>query len=55
MKKTCFTMALIFLGFFSNTSEATWINNAEEITEEFLLETGASTGYTEHVAHIKQV
>ena len=32
-----------------------WINDAEDITEEFLTETGSSIHYTEHVAHIKHI
>lgn len=32
-----------------------WINDAEEITEEFLTKTSSSVHYTEHVAHIKKV
>ncbi|WP_143406439.1 hypothetical protein [Estrella lausannensis] len=55
MKTTCFTMLSILFALLANVSEATWINSAEEITEEFLLETGSSSGYTEHIAHIKQV
>jgi hypothetical protein len=32
-----------------------YINDAEEITEEFLTSTGSSCHYTEHVAHIKRI
>ncbi|HRD56147.1 MAG TPA: hypothetical protein PLC42_07100 [Parachlamydiaceae bacterium] len=38
-----------------NLSADLWIQNAEEITEEFLIKTSASCHYTEHVAHLKQV
>ena len=36
-------------------SATTWITDASEITEEWLVNAGAQTGYTEHVSHIKRI
>lgn len=42
--------------FFTNQLSAdVWINDAEDITEEFLTQTSSSAHYTEHVAHLKRV
>lgn len=53
--KIYFLIFFSFTAFFSNLSADIWINDAEDITEEFLTKTGSSIHYTEHVAHIKRV
>ncbi len=37
----------------SSLTSKTWINNADEITEEWLVDAGAESGYTEHIRHFK--
>lgn len=46
----------VLLGLSTKASAATsWITNADEITEEWLVTAGAETGYTEHIRHFKRV
>lgn len=46
--------ACVLLNLFHLSADM-WIQNAEDITEEFLTKTSASAHYTEHVAHLKIV
>lgn len=55
MKKYCFAITCTLLGLCLNAMATTWINHADEITEEWLFKTGAETGYTEHVRHFKKL
>jgi len=43
------------LEFCVQASPPKWIMNADEITEEWLITTGADTGYTEHIRHFKKI
>ena len=54
MKRQILLIFFVF-GFFLEASATPWIANAEEITEEWLLNAGAETGYTEHVSHFKRL
>src|SRR5579872_5813640 len=54
-QRQIFWMTSLFLCFFSNISADIWINDPEDITEEYLTRTSASSHYTEHVAHLKKV
>lgn len=45
----------LLLSIFQEASTTTWITNADDITEEWLVSAGVETGYTEHVSHIKEV
>lgn len=48
-------MAASVMTFFGSNAYATdWINNADDITEEWLVNAGTLTGYTEHVRHFKR-
>jgi hypothetical protein len=54
--KRYFLLAFCALfGFCFETSAASWITNADEITEEWLVNAGAETGYTEHIRHFKRI
>lgn len=49
---------LLLLGFLLNCTvlpSASWITNADDITEAWLLEAGQETGYTEHTRHFKNI
>ena len=54
MKKLrLFLVVCAACGWHMTAKAATKISNAEQITEEWLIEAGKESGYTEHVAHFK--
>lgn len=55
MRRYIFSLFCALLGCFQGVYSTEWINNADEITEEWLVNAGSETGYTEHVSHIKKV
>lgn len=55
MKLSFFAVLCLVIGFFSEVLPTNWITNADEITEEWLINTGVETGYTEHVRHFKRI
>ncbi len=55
MKRYFLAAFFAVFGFCINASATTWITNADEITEEWLVDIGAKTGYTEHVRHFKKI
>ncbi len=49
----CVVLCMV-LGICSSAS-ATWISNANEITEEWLIKEGAKNGFTDHIVHFKRL
>lgn len=51
----CFAQFFFLATIATPLASALWIHDAEDITEEFLTQTGDSVHYTEHVGHLKHV
>jgi hypothetical protein len=55
MKHKLLATFCLIIGSFQLLPAVSYITHADEITEEWLVEAGAATGYTEHVRHFRRL
>lgn len=55
LKNMFFISVLLLFASNGYAFATTWITNADQITEDWLVTTGIKTGYTEHVRHFKRL
>jgi hypothetical protein len=55
VKRYFWMLCCVVCGLCIDTSATTYIRNADEITEDWLVSAGNETGYTEHVRHFKKL